>query len=82
MGKSLGNVLDPVALVGSYGSDAVRFYFMKETVFGQVRCTEGSGCGSKNVKRKEIAGVGIRAGTEGSRCGLWRSCCLPTTIRI
>lgn len=35
MGKSLGNVLDPVALVGAYGADAVRFYFMKEIVFGQ-----------------------------------------------
>jgi len=35
MGKSLGNVLDPKALVGAYGADAVRFYFMKEIVFGQ-----------------------------------------------
>lgn len=34
MGKSLGNVIDPVALVNAYGADAVRFYFMKETVFG------------------------------------------------
>ena len=40
MGKSLGNVLDPAALVGAYGSDAVRFYFMKEIRFGQARsCT-------------------------------------------
>ncbi|GAX73560.1 hypothetical protein CEUSTIGMA_g1011.t1 [Chlamydomonas eustigma] len=35
MGKSLGNVIDPVALVRAYGADAVRFYFMKETIFGQ-----------------------------------------------
>ncbi len=34
MGKSLGNVIDPVALVKAYGADAVRFYFMKETIFG------------------------------------------------
>lgn len=36
MGKSLGNVLDPVALVGAYGADAVRFFFLKEVDFGQV----------------------------------------------
>ena len=36
MGKSLGNVLDPVQLVGAYGSDAVRFFFMKEVTFGEV----------------------------------------------
>ena len=35
MGKSLGNVLDPVALVEAYGSDAVRYYFMREVPFGQ-----------------------------------------------
>eukprot|EP00877_Chromochloris_zofingiensis_P009988 jgi/Chrzof1/5242/Cz15g18150.t1 len=34
MGKSLGNTLDPVALVEAYGADAVRFYFMKEVQFG------------------------------------------------
>lgn len=35
MGKSLGNVLDPVTLVDTYGADAVRYYFMKEVAFGQ-----------------------------------------------
>ncbi|PSC70792.1 methionine-tRNA mitochondrial [Micractinium conductrix] len=35
MGKSLGNVLEPTALVGAYGADAVRFYFLREIVFGQ-----------------------------------------------
>ncbi|DBA97107.1 TPA: hypothetical protein ACH3X1_014878 [Trebouxia sp. C0004] len=35
MGKSLGNVLDPVALVAAYGPDAVRFFFLKEVDFGQ-----------------------------------------------
>ena len=37
MGKSLGNVLEPRALVGAYGADAVRYYFLREIVFGQVR---------------------------------------------
>lgn len=36
MGKSLGNVLDPRSLLQAYGADAVRFYFLKEIVFGQV----------------------------------------------
>lgn len=35
MGKSLGNVLEPRALVGAYGADAVRFYFLREVAFGQ-----------------------------------------------
>ena len=35
MGKSLGNVLEPTALVQAYGADAVRYYFMREVVFGQ-----------------------------------------------
>lgn len=34
MGKALGNTLDPQALVSMYGADAVRFYFLKEIVFG------------------------------------------------
>lgn len=35
MGKSLGNTLDPIALVEQYGADAVRFYFLKEIEFGR-----------------------------------------------
>ena len=35
MGKSLGNVLEPVPLVEAYGPDAVRYYFMREVSFGQ-----------------------------------------------
>jgi methionyl-tRNA synthetase len=35
MGKSQGNTLDPVRLVESYGSDAVRYYFLKEIEFGK-----------------------------------------------
>jgi methionyl-tRNA synthetase len=35
MGKSLGNTLDPVRLVATYGSDAVRYYFMRGVDFGR-----------------------------------------------
>lgn len=35
MGKSMGNTIDPVALVEKYGSDAVRYYFVKEIGFGK-----------------------------------------------
>jgi methionyl-tRNA synthetase len=34
MSKSSGNTIDPVALVESYGADAVRYYFLKEIEFG------------------------------------------------
>lgn len=35
MGKSLGNTLDPKVLVEKYGSDAVRYYFLKAVDFGR-----------------------------------------------
>ncbi|MEA5014746.1 MAG: methionine--tRNA ligase [Candidatus Limiplasma sp.] len=34
MGKSLGNGVDPVVLCGKYGSDAVRYFLMREMPFG------------------------------------------------
>ena len=35
MGKSLGNTIDPFDLVERYGSDAVRYYFLKEIELGK-----------------------------------------------
>jgi methionyl-tRNA synthetase len=35
MGKSLGNTLDPIELVQEYGTDAVRYYFLKGIEFGK-----------------------------------------------
>ncbi|MDJ0712810.1 MAG: methionine--tRNA ligase [Prochloraceae cyanobacterium] len=35
MGKSLGNTIDPFALVDRYGADAIRYYFLKEIELGR-----------------------------------------------
>ncbi len=35
MGKSTGNTVDPIGLVNKYGSDALRYYFLKEIEFGK-----------------------------------------------
>ena len=35
MSKSLGNVLDPFAVMERFGTDALRYYCMREVSFGQ-----------------------------------------------
>ena len=35
MSKSVGNVIDPFAMVDHYGVDAVRYFFLREVPFGQ-----------------------------------------------
>jgi len=35
MSKSVGNVIDPFALVEAYGSDQLRYFFLREVAFGQ-----------------------------------------------
>jgi methionyl-tRNA synthetase len=35
MSKSLGNVLDPFQVIDQYGSDALRFYLLRDVSFGQ-----------------------------------------------
>jgi methionyl-tRNA synthetase len=35
MSKSLGNVIDPFKVIDTYGTDALRFYLMREVSFGQ-----------------------------------------------
>lgn len=34
MGKSLGNTIEPNDLVHKFGSDAVRYFFLREVEFG------------------------------------------------
>jgi methionyl-tRNA synthetase len=35
MSKSLGNVLDPFAVIDRYGADALRYYLLRDVTFGQ-----------------------------------------------
>jgi len=35
MSKSLGNVIDPFQVMDAYGTDALRYYLMREVTFGQ-----------------------------------------------
>lgn len=35
MSKSLGNVIDPLALAERYGVDQLRYFFLREIPFGQ-----------------------------------------------
>src|SRR3954451_25087521 len=35
MSKSVGNVIDPIALADAYGTDQLRYFFMREVPFGQ-----------------------------------------------
>jgi methionyl-tRNA synthetase len=35
MSKSVGNVIDPMALADTYGTDQLRYFFMREVPFGQ-----------------------------------------------
>src|SRR6185312_9755644 len=35
MSKSVGNVIDPIALADAYGVDQLRYFFLREVPFGQ-----------------------------------------------
>jgi methionyl-tRNA synthetase len=35
MGKTLGNIIDPIALAESFGAESVKYYFLREIVFGR-----------------------------------------------
>jgi methionyl-tRNA synthetase len=35
MSKSIGNVIDPASLVAAYGTDPLRYFFLREVPFGQ-----------------------------------------------
>ena len=35
MGKTTGNIINPYELINEFGTDAVRFYFLREIIFGR-----------------------------------------------
>lgn len=35
MGKTLGNIIDPIALTEEFGAEALKFYFLREIMFGK-----------------------------------------------
>jgi methionyl-tRNA synthetase len=43
MSKSLGNVLDPFAIIDQYGSDALRYYCFREVSFGRDGSVSAAG---------------------------------------
>ena len=47
MSKSLGNVLDPFDAIERYGSDALRFYCLREVSFGQDGAVSAAGFESR-----------------------------------
>ena len=55
MSKSLGNVLDPFAVIDRFGADALRFYLLRDVSFGQ----DGSVSTAAFEQRYE-SGVGQR----------------------
>lgn len=67
MSKSLGNVLDPFALVERYGSDCVRYFLLREIKFGQdgdiaeallvQRCNQELGNALGNLAQRVLAFV-------------------------
>ena len=44
IGESVGNVVDPVNLVDTFGVDQVRYFFLREVPFGQ-----DSSCGEDSI---------------------------------
>jgi methionyl-tRNA synthetase len=53
MSKSIGNVLDPFEVIEEFGTDALRFYLLREVQFGQDGNVGPNGC--KRTYESELA---------------------------
>jgi methionyl-tRNA synthetase len=62
MSKSLGNVLDPFEVIDQYGTDALRFYLMRDVAFG----SDGS-VGTDAVRTRYEAELANEYGNLASR---------------
>jgi methionyl-tRNA synthetase len=77
MSKSLGNVLDPFAVIERFGADALRFYLLRDVPFGQ----DGSVSTSSFEQRyeSELANeLGNLAGRTLAMVGRYRDGVAPT----
>jgi methionyl-tRNA synthetase len=77
MSKSLGNVLDPVEVVDQFGTDALRYYLLREVQFGQDGNVGIDGC--KTRYETELANdYGNLASRMVAMIGRYRDSVVPT----
>ena len=66
MSKSLGNVLDPFEVIDQFGTDALRFYLMRDVAFG------GDGAVGMDAVRRPATRPSWPTNTATSRVARWR----------